>query len=793
MAIPRKPRNITDGALGAVVHDEPADKDVLAVIVGQDDALIAQITAGSPYFRLRDFWVADLEIEQSDEGPPGHPHLVWWNETKVADFDGVTPLKVSEGQRIHADVSLAVPDGTLLPGPVTGTLTVSGAAFSSTLNLAGTYIAVDPRTAIGQKWRNMGGEAFFGRPINNEHWDDKGPGLAQDFANGTLIEISGHGVFYFSPQVTSLWRAGTTSGDIVRDAVGLPLEDTITRSDGVQVQRFESGAIVVRNDGTARAIFGAIYQDYLRFPGELANPSAQPFPGLPLEDEQIIVDGRSQRFDNCDYFWTPLSGAHEIHGDIRQHWYDLGGAGSRGFLGFPVTDETGTPDGVGRFNRFQNGMIYWTPQTGAREVHGAILERWSALGFERSRLGYPVSDEQPWQNPNTGQPGRVSFFQNGHIGWTPQDGAIEFPPESISFSQQVLTPSGTALGGTVSVTLRSDGTYNFTGHMHDSGFDSYSFRVRAVVRSASGVALAAQHSGHTAGTLGSGSRDDDWNESGYNPWIRQHWPELRSASMNVSKSYEDTGVLGTVEDIAKDFVSFLLTDVLFGPELALVIAIGEEVTTIAGSSLAGPGGLPGVAVAGGVVWIFGPGAVVAATVAGVAAGAVVDAMITHRSPTGEEMKFASQVFGDTLPQAGRIVLTNLTHDGGRKYTWPMADGSVMVNLGDAYGDPVNYQEPGYPMRGQVFIHELTHAWQITRTSFLPGLICQGALGKKDYDYGSPGPVWSSFGLEQQGAIVDQWFGGNRDSTNHVPGTGVQMDVNDLYFGYISNNIRLGEF
>ena len=47
----------------------------------------------------------------------------------------------------------------------------------------------------------------------------------------------------------------------------------------------------------------------------------------------------------------------------------------RGFLHYPVTDETGTPDGVGRFNHFEGGSIYWTPGTGAKEVHGAIRDQ----------------------------------------------------------------------------------------------------------------------------------------------------------------------------------------------------------------------------------------------------------------------------------------------------------------------------------------------------------------------------------------------------------------------------------
>ena len=59
--------------------------------------------------------------------------------------------------------------------------------------------------------------------------------------------------------------------------------------------------------------------------------------------------GRQRDFDNATIVWTPQTGAHEVHGDIRVKW------AMNGWLGYPLTDETGTPDGVGRYNHFENG------------------------------------------------------------------------------------------------------------------------------------------------------------------------------------------------------------------------------------------------------------------------------------------------------------------------------------------------------------------------------------------------------------------------------------------------------
>ena len=54
-----------------------------------------------------------------------------------------------------------------------------------------------------------------------------------------------------------------------------------------------------------------------------------------------------------------------------------------------------SPDGVGRFRHYANGSIYWSPPTGAHEVHGAIRTL-VQLGWERlprlpghGRIGHP--------------------------------------------------------------------------------------------------------------------------------------------------------------------------------------------------------------------------------------------------------------------------------------------------------------------------------------------------------------------------------------------------------------------
>ncbi|MBX7097260.1 MAG: hypothetical protein K1X89_06095 [Myxococcaceae bacterium] len=100
----------------------------------------------------------------------------------------------------------------------------------------------------------------------------------------------------------------------------------------------------------------------------------------------------------------------------------LGGCGS--FLGAPTTDELGTPDGRGRYNHFQGGSIYFTFFTGAHEVHGAIRALWASLGWERSALGYPISDQHLVQGEQR------SDFEHGSIALRADGTAYVVPPPS---------------------------------------------------------------------------------------------------------------------------------------------------------------------------------------------------------------------------------------------------------------------------------------------------------------------------------------------------------------------------
>ena len=195
-------------------------------------------------------------------------------------------------------------------------------------------------------------------------------------------------------------------------------------ADGVgRFRDFKNGSIYWHVDTGAHEIHGLIRDRWRALGAE------QGVLGYPASDEQVLSDGVGRaswfRGDNLRagaIYWHPVTGTWELHGAIAPKYASLGGP--RGPLGYPTSDEQIAPGGSARFNTFSHGAIYWTAATGrTREVHGLIYAKWRELGLWASALGYPVTDEYPAAIA----PGRKSRFQNGAILWTPLTGAHVVP------------------------------------------------------------------------------------------------------------------------------------------------------------------------------------------------------------------------------------------------------------------------------------------------------------------------------------------------------------------------------
>lgn len=142
--------------------------------------------------------------------------------------------------------------------------------------------------------------------------------------------------------------------------------------------------------------------------------------------------GAFRHFERGSIYWSAATGAREVHGAIRDRWQETGW--EQGPLGLPTTDEIATPDGIGRYNHFEQGSIYWSPSRGAHRVVGVLRSEWAALGWEQGRLGYPTAE------PVTSNAGTHQRFAGGVV-FVPVSGAatVAFVPTAAEQRTEAVT------------------------------------------------------------------------------------------------------------------------------------------------------------------------------------------------------------------------------------------------------------------------------------------------------------------------------------------------------------------
>lgn len=191
--------------------------------------------------------------------------------------------------------------------------------------------------------------------------------------------------------------------------LGVAASQELSCPDNVgRFRHYKHGSIYWHPQTGAHEVHGLIRNKWAALGGERSEL------GYPKTDETSTPGGRYSLFQRGVVLWkTGAPEAFEVHGAILGRYISLGS--EKGFLGFPTTDETKPPDGIGRFNHFEHGSIYWKPTTGAHEVHGLIRKFWAENGWERNAsLGYPLTDELPTK---AGDPDRFSDFENGVVYW----------------------------------------------------------------------------------------------------------------------------------------------------------------------------------------------------------------------------------------------------------------------------------------------------------------------------------------------------------------------------------------
>ena len=136
-------------------------------------------------------------------------------------------------------------------------------------------------------------------------------------------------------------------------------------------------------------------------------------------------------------------------GAILARWEADGGPLSP--LGMPTSPEAIGTGGT-RYATFERGAMYWSPQTGAQPLTGAIYEAWASLGYERGALGLPTSGEiaEPqWIVQNFAH-GTLNFDRQTHNVLRVIDGVtlvmppppVDGPPVQLERFSRVQTAAG---------------------------------------------------------------------------------------------------------------------------------------------------------------------------------------------------------------------------------------------------------------------------------------------------------------------------------------------------------------
>lgn len=186
-------------------------------------------------------------------------------------------------------------------------------------------------------------------------------------------------------------------------------------ADGKE-QDYQNGAIYWTTATGAHVVHGAFLAKYRQLGGPAGTL------GYPAMDEAAVGDKvgewiKFSRSSGARLYWTSQIGAHAVYGAILAEYLRFGGPTST--LGYPITDESAAVGGrYNHFSRAGGASIYWSSGTGAHAIYGAIRSRWASLGWERSRLGFPTTNEYGYPG------GRRNEFQHGTISWTRASGAI---------------------------------------------------------------------------------------------------------------------------------------------------------------------------------------------------------------------------------------------------------------------------------------------------------------------------------------------------------------------------------
>lgn len=377
-----------------------------------------------------------LSVQTAAATPDGDAHDAITAAWQAAGGDG-SPLGAPKGDVHPAGVGFAqdFAGGTIFFTPETGAKAIYG--------------------AILDKYEALGGAADNGLGFPSS---DEVPGLVPDSRvailsgadNPVIFWTPEHGAHVVRGPINAGWdKLGSSTG-----ALGVPVEDE-SYDGAVVTQKFSAGTL---SFDSATRTFTTVPPELA---AQLADLQAQVDPTAAIDqawrtaggpagalgakqgDQYPVGDngGVGQDFAHGKVYFSPVTGANAVVGDVLAKYESLGGpAGSD--LGFPITS---TADGAisgSRFNSFaadDEPVIFFSPDNGAFVVRSAMKEAWDKLDGASGKLGAPVGDQ-------TVEGDVVSQkFTGGSVAWNQASNTFSTEPADLAQSLSGLQIPGANL------------------------------------------------------------------------------------------------------------------------------------------------------------------------------------------------------------------------------------------------------------------------------------------------------------------------------------------------------------
>ena len=146
----------------------------------------------------------------------------------------------------------------------------------------------------------------------------------------------------------------------------------------------------------------------------------------PGEESTPARGGKWAKFENGYVYFSPTTGAHAIPNYIFATWASMGY--EAGVCGFPTGSHAVLKDA--EVQGFEGGAIYRRGHPGQNEqvgvlIGGKIRDKWNKSGFENGPYGFPVSNEISTKSGAKYQQfekGRMAFSPDSVVGLFTQDG-----------------------------------------------------------------------------------------------------------------------------------------------------------------------------------------------------------------------------------------------------------------------------------------------------------------------------------------------------------------------------------